>query len=417
MAKKLLALTMTLVLVAGVAAFGSMSGSWNNELTLAPQTNPITGLESVLTVNYSTGGVSYESVSTFDLTGYDDQTFSVSGTVGLLDLASELDFDPQSVSMDYWKNTASLTLGGISVTDVFLLQNVKDNPLYSTTSNPPFDGYGSGMELSVSGETPGGVTVDVANYFGMEPVDDTGLVTGIDYTGIPEDSGYAIMGGHTQTNSAVYAPSSMQYVATQIELSGLALGCCEFTSDTLFSEMNGFEYTEFEFMIASNSMPLTLDADLKFTEQTKSIELTPSLDLAWACFDVYTDLSGTLANNSQTGDEIEGLVIEGFSLTGIQMGHITFSSYTALAGHDVNELNDDFLDDYDEVFRIEKSDTLDLTVDVYFDMTQSQQLFDLAYIDTLAEFELSDQFLLGTGIQVAPGTGLDNITLSLDYTF
>ena len=469
MTRKILALTMVFVLSLGMAAFGSISGSWENELTLVPQTNPISGLTSELTVEYSTGGLNYESISTFDLSGYSDQTFGVSGTMGLLDLSSELNFDPSAVSMDYWKSTATLTLGGISVTDVFLLQNVKDHHLnnipviivnggdgetqpendaqfngYGQYPYPSLSGYGAGMELAVSGETPGGVTVDVANYFGMEPLDDgdKGLITGYDYSDkIPSESGYALMVQHDplpanlvnlfpafglqegdhRFPSLDYPPSSLQYVATQINLSGLALGCCEFDSETLFSEPNGFEYTQFEFTIASNSMPLELAADLKFTEQTKSIELTPSLDLAWACFDVYTDLSGTLANNGKVGDEIEGLEIEGFSLIGVEIGHITFSSYTALGGNTVYDLNESFLQGYDEVFRIEKSDALDLTVDVYFNMTQSDSLFDLAYIDTQADFALSNQFTLGAGVEIDTSPeadeGLNNITLSLDYFF
>ena len=443
MTKKFLAVTLVLILAAGFAAVAQederpLMGSWNNTLTLDPNTsgNPIAGFDSTLDVTYTSGGVTYNSESVFDETGFVDQTFGVETTVGLLDLSSTANFDPSVPGLDYWLNSASLTLGGVSITDDFLLQDTKDGL---------DDGYGAGMNLMFSGETPGGVSVDVENYFGMEPVsysstDGTyyGDITGIDYGyySVPADSGYGIVGIHEEGGDDIYGPSAMQYVGTMLTLENLSLGCCDFSSETLFSEMNGFEYTLFEFTIESSNWPLSLDGDLMFEEQTKSIYLTPSLETNWACFEVYTDLSGTLANNGTKGSTIDGLIVKGFAITDVELGHVKFSSYTALGEYTVYDLNDVFRESYtyggveveeteyfDEVIRIEKLDKfpLSFTGDVYFDMTESNALFDLALFELDTSYELSDQFSIGNGLLISPKTeelgGLEEVTLSLDYSF
>jgi|GEM_PF-1817136 len=442
MTKKFLALTMVLVLAAGFAAVAQdrpLEGSWENELTFVPQTNPIDSFTSTLDVTYNSGGITYNSISEFDLGGFDDQEFGVSTSVGLLDLESIINFNPSAPGLDYWLTDAALTLGGVSITDNFLLQDTKaglDN------------GYGAGMDLGFSGETPGGVSIEVNNYFGMEPVvynADTvkwdGEITGrqFGYYSIPGDSGYAIVGRHGPSQTNAYNPSAMQYVATKLTMENKSIGCCDFSSETLFSELNGFEYTEFEFEMVSENLPLSLDGDLKFTPQTKSVVLTPSLTTEWGCFDVYTDLSGTLANNSQTGSTLTGLEVEGFSLTGVELGHVEFSSYTALYDYNVADLNSDFrasydfVDDegdehteyFDEVIRIDKMDmegvNLDFVVDTYFDMSESSGLFDLALFELEAAYELSSQFTIDNGLLISPKTkgngGLEEVSLGLDYSF
>ncbi|MFB6290233.1 MAG: hypothetical protein ABEJ25_00675, partial [Candidatus Bipolaricaulia bacterium] len=101
MTKKFLAVTLVLVLAAGFAAVAQesderpLTGTWNNELTLDPttsgtDTNNFEALESILSVDYTAGGVSYSSTSEFSLTGFEKQEFGVNTTVGLLDLTSTL---------------------------------------------------------------------------------------------------------------------------------------------------------------------------------------------------------------------------------------------------------------------------------------------------------------------------------------
>src|SRR6056297_1672319 len=180
MSRKSLAITLVLVLAAGFGAFAveeerPLYGEWENTLTLDPMGDPIVdGFDSVLDVTYVSGEITYTSVSEFDLSGYADQTFGVSTSMGLLTLDSTANFDPSAPGLDYWKNSASLTLGGVNIGTLFLLQNA------GTSQDPSF---GAGMMLSLSGETPGGVSVAVDNYFGMDANADM-------------DSGYEIITAH-----------------------------------------------------------------------------------------------------------------------------------------------------------------------------------------------------------------------------
>ncbi len=236
MTKKFLALTMVLVLAAGFAAVAAeheddraLMGTWENELTLDPNAddNSLAALESILDVEYTMNGISYTSVSEFSLDGFEKQEFGVDSSVGLLDLTSTLNMDPSGSNLRYWESGASMTLGGVSIGASFYLQKhdwdhteagyqatfwpgvsasdypakptfgtVEGNPddrsvqtdsfvvdsrswdsdteesSLSDTSVTSFHDYGSGLELTFSGETPGGVSVDVTNTFGMMPTSD-----------------------------------------------------------------------------------------------------------------------------------------------------------------------------------------------------------------------------------------------------
>ncbi|MCF7891277.1 hypothetical protein K9M78_08670 [Candidatus Bipolaricaulota bacterium] len=449
MTKKFLAVTLVLVLAAGFAAVAQdeerpLTGTWENTLYLNPTEPELVDLVefySTVEGTYTSGGLTFTGEAdlaydnTYDYDGLTDLELGVSTSVGLLDLSSTVNFNTQTPGLEYWTSSASLTLGGVSITDTFVLQDTSDNPNVN-------NGFGAGMDLSFSGETPGGVSVTVNNYFGMEPLVDTslrsarldwgyatvGLITGTDYGygSIPYYSGYAIVDDHgsVQTASSDYSPSSLQYVGSKLTLENLSLGCCDFSNETLFSEMNGFEYTLFEFTIESTSLPLTLDGALKFTPQTKSISLTPSIDTGWACFTVYTDLSGVLGNDgpSMTGDTINGLEIEGFAITGVELGHVTFSSYTALGSNTLYTLEGyNFYPHgtYDELFRIEKLDKypLDFTLDTYFDMSNSQGIFDLALFAGSMAYEIDEEFTIGTGVEVEPVGGLQEFSFTFDYSF
>ncbi|MBS3765860.1 hypothetical protein KGY71_05000 [Candidatus Bipolaricaulota bacterium] len=405
MTKKFVALTMVLVLVAGVGALAAtedrpLTGYWNSTLTLDPTATPvISGFSSTLYAEYVSGGITYSSTSTFTEAGFTDQLFGVNTSMGLLTLDSTVDFDPTVPALSYWTTDASLGLGGVNLSTLFLLQDTGSQH------------YGAGLKFSLSGETPGGVSVAVDNYFGM----DSSTAT---------DSGYVIVTDHDETQTDSYGASSLQYVSTVLTLDSMSLGCCDFSSTTKFSEANGFEYTKFSFTLSSTNLPISLAGTLKFEEQTKSIVLTPSIDTHWGCFEVYTDLSGTLANNGVKGDTIDALQIKGFALVDVPLGHVNLSSYTALGSNTLYSISapgtySTSSTGYDELIRIKKLDefTLGFTVDTYFDMTESSSLFDLALFHGQASYALSDQFTFGSGLVVKPSSGLDKISFSLDYSW
>jgi len=513
MTKKFLAVTLVLVLVAGVGALAAteedrpLTGEWENTLTLDMNqeawyldaysfdstdnifysddsegdtsytgvTNPFI-FNSDLSLTYESGGLTYEVDVALDYNpagmpsgdypgsstsppywqsnGLTDMEFGVSTSVGLLDLSSTVNFDPVDKDLDYWKSSASLTLGGVSITDTFVLQPVMQTNSYTAVWEDPAtepDGYsaatgssapweasdtlGAGMNLMFSGETPGGVSVTVENLFGMEKVMDTGtgytsfftkngLVSDIAFGlgSIPYTTGYNILTTHEPGGEEVYGASSMQYVMSILTLENMSLGCCDFSSETVFSEAKGFNYTKFDFTIESTSLPISLDATLKFTEQTKSIHLVPSITTDWACFTVYSGLTpDALTNNSTNVSVIDGFEIRGFAITDVELGHVKVSSYTALGGNTLNDMVDAYMftAGYDELIRIEKLEEypLDFTLDTYFNMSASSGIFDLAEFDGTMEYKIDDEFTIGTGVVVEPNGGLQSFDFTFDYSF
>lgn len=400
MSKKVLVLftailfTVSLVGVTGFFAnAATLTGSFTNDLTLTPQTKPIHAYDSKLEMDYEfDGGMIFSSISEFSLAGLKDQKFGLEGSISLLDFSSTLDFDPTSMNdpFDSWKGSLSLSAGGLSVSDTLVLKKLDPND------------YGAGMEVTFSGGTPKDVSLTAYNYFGMD------------------------------SSENITNKSSLTYEMTKVVLSGLTLGeCCEFSNTTYFSQTDSATIkSEFAATIESTNLPVTMDADLTFTPQTKSLQVDPTLDLSWACFEVYTKLESTLGNDGPdiSGSSISGLTVEGFSISDVEFGPVYFSSYTALYGHTVADLGGGFMGSYDyvtknksveldEVFQVELDGTLDLTLDTYFDMTESGSLFDLALINGDATYEMSDQFDLGMEMFLVPDLGMDKLTLEFDYYF
>lgn len=380
--------------LAGVGKAETLTGSFKNDLTLTPQTPTISSFTSELTLDYNVDGLLFSSESTFKKSTFSDQTFGLEGSINLLDFDSELNFDPSSTDkFDYWRAGFSVSSSGMYLSSVLLL----------SSDNGDSDAkYGSGLKLSFGGDLEGGATLDVYNYFGAD-----------------EDE---------MDDNEVSGNSSLDYELTKIIVSDFSItDCCEVDNTTYIGNKDAFDpdsaafKTTFETTITHANWPLSLDTDLEFTPQTKTVTLDPELDLEWSCFDVYSELK-----TSSNGSQIDGLELKGFSLSDLEYGPVTASSYTALDGYDVNDLNSDFIGSYsyddgsftlDEVLRLETSNTLDLTMDTYFDMSGTDSALDLALFHGAATYEFSDQFDLGSEMYLVTDEGLDKFQLSFDYYF
>ena len=381
---------MTIPLGAVAADNGTFTGSWDNSITLLPQTESFSSFDSTLTLNYSTGEVSYSSTSDFDLSGLSDQQFTTGFSLSNVTMNSTADLDPADRHLDYWLNQATVTIPqNATFIHTFLLQRMANGD------------YGTGMQLAVAGPLTDGVTLDLSTLFGMEEDDDM-------------DSGYALVTSHGDTEDA-YGPSLLQFVSATAGFAGVQFGCVDLDSEVFFTEAKGFEYLEFEFDIVSQALPLDLATTVIFETQAKSVTLDPTLTFDIACFSLYNEISG-----SDIGDQLTGLEIEGFSITDLKMGHVTVSSYTALGGNVISDLVEDvfdYEDDYQEVFRISKTGNLSLTVDSYFYLNGQGTLFDFALLDGTASFSFTEQFSLGAGTEIGPSTGIEELELSFDYSF
>ena len=407
------------LLTTGLTGYADLSGSWKNDLYLNPGPTMIGTFDSQLSLRYSSSGIDYTSLSLFRKDSYYAQTFKAHTNLGLVDVDSSLDFDPQKSRLNYFRGEADLTLANLNIGNTLLLENTKSS------------GYGAGYQLELSGRIPKGPGIYVNNLMGMEENQAESL-------GIVRGSGYTIKQGSA-------GPSSLQYVSTTIEITYQRPDCCSYTSTTRFSKEEGFEHSILEFDLETETLPFELGAKLKFTSQTKSVELNPMIDMNWACFEIYTDLTTAddedlLVNNSTGVSTLAGLEIEGFGITNLNLGHVTVSSITALKGNlnrltnqeDIDLRAEDYVLDpdpvysslytntpYDEVISVEKSgknDDLYFGADIYFDMSGSISPFDMGLVTGVGSYDLSDQFTLGVGVAIKPDK-LDTVRFNFDYYF
>ncbi len=407
-----------------------LTGSWQNDLYMSPQSSSISAYESTLDVKYSVGGVNLASESVYTRDKFYSQKFGLDYRLGILDVGSTLSLDPSDSSLKYWLNEGKFSLAGIRFDTKLLLEYMESR-----------DDYGSGVEFGVSGNLGDGVGIEIKTHFGME-VDEAEAL------GLEEGSGFDIVTRGIQTNS--YGPSQLQYVDTEIDVTGLSLGCCTVDMSTDLSEELGFDNTELEFQIGGDESPVIFDVDLEFKTQTdsitKTVELDPSLRTDWGCFDVFTSLSTPDAENLLTGSTstIDAINIDGYGISNVTLGYVTFSSITALNGnlyrphntYNIDLRATDYLieppqkfaflfkeTDYDEIVSLVKSSegsNLSLGVDFYFDMDADEvdrvSMFNVALVTGEADFQVSDQFSLGAGVAIKP-VSVETMRLSFNYYF
>ncbi|MCD6136270.1 hypothetical protein J7J63_06145, partial [Candidatus Bipolaricaulota bacterium] len=102
--KKALVLTLAFALGLGVAAFANapLSGSWCADISINPQSPAFTAFDNDITVDYTVGGWTFESVTGFSLTGWDTQEFTADGVLGAFTIGSDLVFNPGAASFTSW---------------------------------------------------------------------------------------------------------------------------------------------------------------------------------------------------------------------------------------------------------------------------------------------------------------------------
>lgn len=412
-----------LLIMFGTTGFGSLTGNMESDLSLTHDSTSLISLNSTLELNYSLSGVNFQSVSEFEKNDFTGQKFGADLSVGLAAIGSTLSFDTADLSetnLNYWLTEVGFDVGGLNVDNAFVLEVLEGSPA-----------YGSGYKLSLSGELGSGSRIYLNNYFGMEENEAEAL-------GMEDGSGYTIV-----TDDGTYGPSALQYVETRVEVTGLSYDCCQLHTTTKISEEEGFEYSLFEFDLEAENLPLKFYTDLRFTPEGKSVELEPRLDTDWACFDVYTGLRTSNGGNKLVGggdSTIEALVLEGFGLTDLKLGKVSFSSLTVLEGRLFRLAGEDDLDlrandyvlnpdpvfsglyeetDYDGALTLENSGAdspLFLAVDAYFNRDSGGGLFDFGLFTGVGTFRFSEQFTAGAGVKVKPDE-VETVRFELDYYF
>ncbi len=461
---------------------GNLS-DYPNKLTTAlywPNTNNTlfdTGL--ALSGNIKTPLVDRDSRESRDfsliLDGYFAEDFGFDYPIGTAGGSSRISFDEER--MDYWVAKGIVNYGGFSYRAVFLLEEIKESSpiILQGISDPVIFGtideitaearaelkkvqsgklsfkdisartsreileaiptkiledqlevtsnYGTGMELALSGMKVSGISVELKTRLGLVPNppemvrDDPG-------------SGYDVF-------SAV--GRYVGYTGSDIGVNGIGLGPVSLDTTSSFSAEGGFEETTVNFSLEEASEMLELEGTLTYSLEKKTVSLEPSLDLGWACFDVYSKIRPREMTEKQNG--LTGISIKGYGINGIQLGNVKTSFIHSLGDNRLQRTKrqDDWrlrasdydliaesefsyaggsyayeVTDYDGAISLEGGGgNLELAVDYYWGPSSS--LFGLSELTGEAGYRLSNSFELVTGLVLDSDEGVQSIVMNTIY--
>lgn len=283
--------------------------------------------------------------------------------------------------------------------------------------------YGAGLQLALSGIKVSGVSVELKTRLGMVP-NPQEMVK--DKPG----SGYDTFGADGRYTG---------YTGSEAEFNGIELGPVRFDTTSSFTAEGGFEKMEIDFSLEEKSEIFELDGVLTYKLDEKSLSLEPSVELEWACFDVYSAIRPT----QLTGEEnrITGINIKGFGINEIQLGNVRASFIQALGDNRLQRLkgqNDWRLrasdyhltteaefsyegrsfvfgeTDYEGVFSLEGGGgNLELAADFYWGTDPG--LFGFTELTGEAKYRLNNSFELITGLILDPDEGFRNLVLNTIY--
>jgi len=363
--KKVFVLAITFILGLGLVAFaGPLSGSWGTTLGIDPGVPAFTALDSTLAVDYTLGGWTFGSSSTFSLGGFSSQSFTASGTLGAFSFSSTMNFNPMAVTeKDYsafwagvfgdpivpitqtpssicpityttttepkfttWKAEGSVSIAGVEFGGLFYLdQSHWDVPLLSYVTT--LDGTqsdscdatskynGAGWRFMASGAV-GDATVTSYTYFNL--VEDDVSTTYCPAVG--KSGSFSI--ASTECCGGCGAGFYEEYIMVE----GLSIGCATFDAalSVLCSGFADLTFVTKDIMICGW---LDLDFGITFTTTTKTVDLCSSFVCAGAeCFTVELGIGSP---TYVTGYSIGDIYLHGFGFSTTWNG-ITFSSYTEL---------------------------------------------------------------------------------------
>ncbi|MBU1050922.1 hypothetical protein KKG90_12985 [Candidatus Bipolaricaulota bacterium] len=326
-----------LLIAVSVLGFGqTLSGSWEAAADFNFSGANWISLSSSLSVDYTVGEWTFSSSSDFGKAGWSSQSFAASGTLGDFTLSSSLDLNPSNATFKKWSTSASWDFEGLSLSASF---DVAANYVASS-----FSASGEAGDLSLS------LDVDFRSQGGC------GLL----------------------------------FAGADISIS-LPFCCAEVDASFKFS-CDGFE--EAAFSVSDIAIPnlvwVTLDADLTFEMNEKTLELSPSFDFGdIACFDLYVDVetSGNLS--------IDSISIYGIGLK-CDIDPISFEALSYLDGtHKLKST-------YWEMYSLSFNDNgccgpFSVEMAVYF-LQGGARLFDFAYFEGSIEVDLSQQVSFDLGM-------------------
>lgn len=283
------------ILMLGVLSFvllgnSPFSGRWSTGIAFEQgDINPFKSLDSVLDLNYSFGSFLSTSKSEFQLFGFIWQGFNVTGALGAFDMQGDLLFGPSTADYIYSQMIASISIAGIDF--ALYYANLSDEVLQGAADGFAVRLAGSAGALDIVSITEVGAQIEDMN-------DD-------DFNGITIYHASTGLYKHYVTNPLVVGQG---FTGEKVTVSGWGFGCVEDIATTLYMTCSDFDFVKFELTGIDVGLSwLTFDVKLKFQTQTKSLVLTPRLNLGdTACIEVYSAILTDAPAGSDTTNTIFG---------------------------------------------------------------------------------------------------------------
>jgi len=313
MTGKMLLTSAVVLLLFGLTALAAspFSGSWNTAVALSPTPFSLSGFSSLLTVDYTLGGFTASSDSDLYLAGFIWQGFGLTGSLGAFKVQGDVLFGPTTASFLYDQLIVTTSIAGI------------DLGLYAAQlSGDVLGGPADGSVLRVAG-TIG--SLQIVNCFEMGA-----RIKDSDYHGITIVHAAT---GVSKTYITNPLTPGQGFTGDKLTVSGWSFACLSDGSVSLYMTDQGFDSLKLDLAgIKTGLSWLTVDLALTFEMQTKSIVLTPTLNVGNAtCVVPYVDIRTGSANNtlSSGSSSLTGISLDGFSITHA-FGNVTVKDLTVL---------------------------------------------------------------------------------------
>jgi len=412
MTRRVTPLATALIVVSGLSLFaGPLAGSWGNDVLINPQASLFTSIDSVLHVDYSFGGLVGASESEmYFVGGFIWQGFGMTGRIGGFDIQADLLFGPSTADFIYDQAIISTTIAGVDI-----------------------GFYSARLSSAVLGGPAAGSAVRLARSFGKVRVVSTSefgaRIQDEDFDGITIVHAATGLYKRYVTNPIVPVQSGSNccnggLTGEKLVVSGWSFGCGDDVSSTLYMDRAGFEFVGFKMTGVQTGISwVVLDLDLTIGLQTKSLTLTPRLNLGkTACVDLYSAFRPGPNPASVVGIESYGLGVT-CSWGGITVKDLSvlntgrYAITTPRYGSAIEEIADavknghDYYPDYWELLTIEVKGSgccegdLTFFANTYFQQSSSR-LFDWGMTHVEASVPVGSLVLRGS--VEASVTGLEH---------
>ncbi len=330
--------------------------------------------------------------------------------------------------LNYWVTKGIVNYGGFSYRATFLLEKKPEIPPAigpspnGTSNGTESEGYGSGYELSLSGTKISGLGITIKSRVGM-------VSNPLELVGENSGSGYDVFNPAT-------GEKYDGYTGSEVTVEGLSFGDLSLDSTSTFDFENGWKSTVFSFELDEFSPLVEVDGSVSFSPQSKSVTLTPKLDLGWSCIDLYTELRPV----SLTGEEdtLTDLRVHGFGVDELAVGSVTVSAkiglgsnhlYLRKSEYDYTSRASDYVfspspqeeayykeKPYEGVISLERGvGNLFIAADGY--LSEGANYLGLGLVTGEMEYKFSEGFEVSGGVDLKSDLGLERIFVTTTYSW